>query len=49
MSIDKQKIFFAYKRADFPLGENIVFLKDIDSLGLQYFMQPCRIWQYCIV
>jgi len=27
----------------------ISFKKDIGSLNLQYFMQPCRIWYDCII
>lgn len=45
----KIAIIFWLKRVDVPLGENVVLLKDIDSLDVQYFMQPCRIWKHCIV
>ncbi len=39
----KIEIIFKAKKAHLPLGENIIFSKDIDSLDLQYFMRLCRI------
>ena len=38
----KIEIIFKAKKAHLPLGENIIFSKDIDSLDLQYFMRLYR-------